>query len=356
MKVFFLSLFLSFGLFAQEARFSKPDLQQSEQQGIHSVRWHQDDRVYSFGNVTVNPNTQSRPSMMVFNIKAETWDELETGERFPQHYVNGVTWSDKSSLYLFGGHHPQTMECSSELWEYSFETKRWSQTEAERTLPPKRHSAMTWQTPTALWMFGGRYMDSDGQSAFRNDLWAWDSEGKYWKQLEYSKETPVPTPRCGSVGWHDDKNKLYYLHGGLGREGALDDMWVCDTESGTWKMINEGNHGSGIPLTRFNQESREDEREQALNPGYRMYALSWIFKDDLYLFGGYKDGVGADLLIWKYSLATGLWNHIFARNYPDPYHFSSIVTTAEGKFILLGRTQNMECRECAIPHLTLELK
>lgn len=69
--------------------------------------------------------------------------------------------------------------------------------------------------------------------------WRFDANAKQWERLATN---PGPSPRSAFAAAYDSKNGVIMVHGihpgtGLASEGGLNDTWVLDTASRTWREV-----------------------------------------------------------------------------------------------------------------------
>ena len=198
-------------------------------------------------------------------------------------------------------------------------------------IPGAREQSISWKDSAGnLWLFGGWGYDSGSSSGNLNDLWRYDTTGKWtWMSgadtVDQSgiygiKGTPdpenVPGARDRSISWTDSAGNLW-LFGGVGFDsvgdwGDLNDLWRYDaTGKWTWmsgsKIVNQsGTYGIKGTLDLENV------------PGARDSSISWTDSaGNLWLFGGWGfDSVGAsDELndLWRYD-TDGNWTWVSGSN------------------------------------------
>jgi N-acetylneuraminic acid mutarotase len=120
--------------------------------------------------------------------------------------------------------------------------------------------------------------------------------------------TNRPSAVYEHVSW--TYNGKMYLFGGIGKDssnqgGRLHDLWEFDHSTLNWTWIK----GKGIKGQASNYGVLQVPAASNL-PSGRIFAASWIYNGQLYLFGG-EDGsqtISNDL--WRYSIATKNWTWI----------------------------------------------
>jgi len=126
----------------------------------------------------------------------------------------------------------------------------------------------------------------------------------------------VPGSRNGASSWTDSKGN-FWLFGGSGSLGSLNDLWMFDHITENWTWVSGSStadavavYGSqGVPATTN-------------VPGARFYAVSWIDKNDkLWLFGG--DGVGSNNVsgflddLWEFDPVAKTWTWVSGNSASD---------------------------------------
>ena len=164
------------------------------------------------------------------------------------------------------------------------------------------------------WMYGGR-SDERGASS---ELWRIDGEAWTWfggsdelggAAASYgTKGVPAatndPGPRSDAVSWTDAAGS-FWLFGGQGRSGLLDDLWKFDGTSWTWMA------GSATPDARASYGVL-GVPGASNTPGARRYAAAWTDSSGaLWLYGGLGFGVGDSWIgladLWRFDGRAWAW-------------------------------------------------
>ena len=199
-------------------------------------------------------------------------------------------------------------------------------TPAASNVPGARYESNSWEGADGdFWLFGGGGRDSAGTMEGRlNDLWRYNTTSGEWTWVSGSdtvnqagtygtKGTPaaanIPGARRESISWVDSGGD-FWLFGGYGFFGRLNDLWRYNTSSGEWTWIS----GSDIA----NQEGTYGIKgtPAASNiPGARYVSTSWADVDgDFWLFGGSgfdKTGeMGYLNDLWHYNTTTKEWTWV----------------------------------------------
>jgi N-acetylneuraminic acid mutarotase len=239
-------------------------------------------------------------------------------------------------MWLFGGYGrdaDSTASYLNDLWRFDGTNWTWisgsptgGQAGAYGTkgvpsasnVPGARFYAVSWIDATGdLWLFGGNGRDSTGTWGGLNDLWRFDGTNWTWISGNGTGTQPgiygtmgtpsasnVPGSRQGATSWYDASGD-FWLFGGFGYQGALNDLWRFDGANWTWMSgsstaAQPGSYGTkGVP-------------SGANVPGARQGPVSWIDgSGDLWLFGGngWDSGGIPGLLndLWRFDGANWTW-------------------------------------------------
>lgn len=253
-----------------------------------------------------------------------------------------MSWIDNAgTLWMFGGLAYSPSQCCwlNDLWQYNPLSNQWKWVSGSNTfnaigvygtqgvgaatnVPGARHSAATWiDSAGNLWMFGGRGYDSNGTTAYFNDLWKYNQASQQWVWLSGSSvggasgvygtqgiAAPgnVPSARYGSTSWADSVGNLW-LFGGESNTGPINDLWKYNLIAQQWTWMGGAQVGgaSGTYGTKGTS---------ALSniPGGRYLSTSWIDSaGKLWLFGGAGQDSSGTLGtlndLWQYNPANQQW-------------------------------------------------
>ena len=176
-----------------------------------------------------------------------------------------------------------------------------------------------------LYFFGGVGANQASESILdvSNDLWRFDPVSRRWSQIPYAATWPEPR-RC--VGWLARPDGIL-LWGGSGitaqgqghRHTFLNDEWLFDPATSTWRQIEESDDHLRPPAADDAGRSR---------PGPRYTPVIESIGDQLILFGGYtEDAAGKRQLNdtwvrdgrgWTLVPPTDAPGYDFGATYPAP--------------------------------------
>ena len=157
--------------------------------------------------------------------------------------------------------------------------RRWREVElGSSTRPGERSGASGVVYQDALYVFGGY-----GGSGRLDDIFKFDFQARYWKQVHAQGATPVGRENNGAVV-HGNK---MYLFGGYSGFTWLNDFLAFNFDTCQWSTVPSGQKGA-VPSTRF---------------GY----VSSGHGDFMYVFGGY-DGSAWLNDTHDFDYERGLWS------------------------------------------------
>ncbi|KKL54552.1 hypothetical protein LCGC14_2264270, partial [marine sediment metagenome] len=177
-----------------------------------------------------------------------------------------TSWKDSTGdLWLFGGGGYDSVGDEgklNDLWKFDGTNWTWVSgsditdqlgvygtkgvADAANT-PSARYFAFSWSDINGfLWLFGGDGYDCDGNRGNLNDLWKFDGTNWTWVMGSDIRNQPgvygtkgvadpnnIPDGRSNGVSWVDNEGN-FWLFGGSGYSGYLNDLWKFDGTNWTW--------------------------------------------------------------------------------------------------------------------------
>nr|GEX77611.1 nitrile-specifier protein 5 [Tanacetum cinerariifolium] len=173
------------------------------------------DKAYAFGG-EFKPRVPVDNSLYVFDLNTLTWSIAEVTGDTPPPRVGVTMASIGETIYVFGGRDATHAELN-ELYSFDTCTNKWTLLSSGDTGPENRsyHSVAT--DERRVYVFGGC-----GVAGRLNDLWAYDV--------------------CG----YGDPSDLGHM--GAGR--FTHEVYVLDTETLVWKLVEDGSGGVDHPGPR----------------------------------------------------------------------------------------------------------
>ena len=244
---------------------------------------------------------------------------------------SAVTWTDGSgNFWLYGG-------SGNDLWKFSPTTNMWTWVSGSDTVgsvpavygtlgvaaasntPGYRSQAASWiDTSGNLWLFGGdQYTDLWEFSPTTNE-WTWVSGSNTSGAAIYGTQGVVaasntPGYRSQAASWID-KSGNFWLFGGNGVGGYINDLWELNPTAKTWTWIsgsNTANH-TGVYGTLGTPAATNV-------PGARGGVVSWTDgSGNFWLFGGYGNDStstqGSLNDLWEFNPTAKTWTWMSGSN------------------------------------------
>jgi N-acetylneuraminic acid mutarotase len=216
------------------------------------------------------------------------------------------------NVYVFGA--------PGELWRYEPRERRWL---LQCGTPKGVSYAAYWTSGTGFYIFGGVNPASAG---FTDAMWKYEPGTRTWTHMF----APGPSARAYAAFWARPSTNSLYLYGGSDGNKTLDDLWVFNTQSQSWRQLMEQQepltHGAAVlgnsedtafliapngTLFELNLGTLTWTRAPNLpaDAGRRDDALLFMsqHQDELLFFGGHAgDRLFED--IWVYTIATRTWS------------------------------------------------
>ncbi len=212
---------------------------------------------------------------------------------------------------------------------------------AAGNVPGARESSMTWTDSAGnFWLFGGTYIDANGDLFFLNDLWRYTPSNGLWAWISGSKVSVavygttgiygvqgtaspdnMPGSRASAASWIDGAGNLW-LFGGFGYDSDnlanLNDLWRYSPGTGEWTWVG-GPSSASTPAAIYGNQGVS---APANLPPPRQSPVAWIDSSgNLWMFGGTGVIPGANVNtvgslndLWSYSPATGEWTWVSGSN------------------------------------------
>jgi N-acetylneuraminic acid mutarotase len=267
----------------------------------------------------------------------------------PGSRYKAASWTDSGgNFWLFGGsgfdanNHDGDL---NDLWKYTPSTGEWTWMSGSNSwyqdsvygtkgvpaagnVPGAREDAVSWTDSSGnLWLYGGSGLAANGSGGL-NDLWKYTPSTGEWAWMNGSNLTNqpgvygtkgvpatgnVPGARNSAVSWTDSSGN-FWLFGGSGTSGSLNDLWRYTPSTGKWTWMNGSNltNQPGVYGTKGVPAAGNV-------PGSRYKAASWTDSSgSLWLFGGggldANGNSGGLNDLWKYTPSTGDWTWMSGSN------------------------------------------
>lgn len=156
-----------------------------------------------------------------FDLVANQWTELPTGNAFPQARClhDWLLDAEGTTAYLFGGCSSGVGPCPrGDLWAFDLSTQTWSEV-SDGTKPSDRSNVRMTQSPT-----DGRVVLIGGvDTSARSDVWTFDPQTSAWTSHAATGETPPP--RWSHAMVTDERTGRVLVYGGTNGAEWWGDLW-----------------------------------------------------------------------------------------------------------------------------------
>ena len=150
-------------------------------------------------------------------------------------------WEYENKLWIFGGwgisltlddlndYGDYHESYNNQLLQFDFVTKEWTNMKCLGEVPSPRKNHVTTITGNIVWLYGGKR-----QNNYFDDLYQLDMYALTWTQVQTGHPKPEGRIHCTLNAITD---KQLVLHGGQKpRSTALNDTWILDLPSKTWRQ------------------------------------------------------------------------------------------------------------------------
>ncbi|PON45638.1 Kelch-type beta propeller [Parasponia andersonii] len=238
-----------------------------------------------------------------------------------------------TELILYGGefYNGNKTFVYGDLYRFDIEKQEWKLISSPNSPPPRSaHQAVAWKN--YLYIFGGEFT-SPNQERFHHykDFWMLDLETNQWEQLNLKG---CPSPRSGhrTVLY---KHKLIVFGGfydTLREVRYFNDLYVFDLDQFKWQEIKP--------------------RPGAMWPSARSGFQFSVYKDEIFLYGGYSKEISSDKNssekgnvhsdMWSLDPRTWEWNKVKKSGMPPGPRAGFSMCVHKRRALLFGGVVDME--------------
>lgn len=169
-----------------------------------------------------------------------------------------------------------------------------------------------------IYIHGGRF----GNEPLDDDVWRFDPHHNSWLQLETTGTKPPCLQEHTLVEHH---NQLYLFGGQVSASNQENSFWQLDLLTFKWTPISM-------------KSSRQFGAH--LGPTNRRGHSAVIYRDSMYVFGGFEDFRGSSSQLWQFDLPNQRWE---LRNLssisdcqPEPRHSHSAIVFDDSMYVYGG--------------------
>ena len=210
-----------------------------------------------------------------------------------------------SDLFLFGGIGTGSV-IYNETWKYDTILNTWTNM-TPASPPSARYSTRMDSIGTDIFMFGGSIFSP---SSFSNETWKYDTLLNTWTLL-----SPAISPSVRDECAYISDGTNIYMFGGKGSGLSSPDTWKFDGTN--WTNLNP----SVQPQLRY---------------GSSFNYISNI-PNKLYMFGGFKNGIGQTNETWEYDIVLNTWTQLNPSTSPSPRYYMGYASSNE-EIVIFGGT------------------
>jgi len=173
-----------------------------------------------------------------------------------------------------------------------------------------------------IYIHGGRF----GNLPLGDDLWRFDAHESTWSKVQTSGSKPPSLQEHSLVEYRD---QLYLFGGQVSASQQEENFWRLDLATMSWQTLTQ----------------RSSRKFGAyLGPTNRRSHSAVIYKDCMYVFGGYEDLRGSSGQLWQYDLLNERWELRCSPNsrtkqstsQPEPRHAHSAIVYQDSMYIYGG--------------------
>lgn len=182
-------------------------------------------KAYAFGG-ELKPRVPVDSNLYVFDLNDLTWSVVNATGDIPPPRVGVTMASIGETIYVFGGRDSTHKELN-ELYSFNTCTNKWTILSSGDTGPAHRSYHSITADDRRVYIFGGC-----GNAGRLNDLWAYDVVDQVWLKF------PVPGENCkgrGGPGLAVSQGKIWVVYGFSGVE--LDDVHFFDPNNEKWVQV-----------------------------------------------------------------------------------------------------------------------
>eukprot|EP00298_Acanthocystis_sp_HF-20_P010668 c18982_g1_i1.p1 GENE.c18982_g1_i1~~c18982_g1_i1.p1 ORF type:complete len:824 (+),score=270.58 c18982_g1_i1:1608-4079(+) len=182
-------------------------------------------RMVVFGGIDANSGCKDKA--YVFNLGSAAWDYYNSSGEPPVPREGYSLSNFRERVFVFGGLDPKTKQLSNSLKELNVDELIWSSPKVSGDIPSPRHGHASCMCVEALFVYGGY----DSNDKLLNDFYALDLNTMTWTNLLIEGENQVPplaNQMCASF------NDTVVMFGGVNHEGLSDQVYMYEAREQTW--------------------------------------------------------------------------------------------------------------------------
>jgi len=183
-----------------------------------------------------------------YNYSSNEWAELNPPARPPPRFNPGVAYiPDREAILIFGGYKPPERQLG-DTWLFDVKAETWLELEPSNSPGPRSSAGMAYDAKSGrVILFGG----SSNSEYPHADTWAYDFESNTWTEM-HPAASPKPQYGVGMV--YDSVNERVLLleghwvtrESGVVRDGYNGGLYTYDYAADQWRLVE-----SAAPRGRY---------------------------------------------------------------------------------------------------------
>ena len=209
--------------------------------------------VFLFGGYNISQETFSNElwELSKSSKGSFTWSKVTTENiKVPSPRNDHSGWTYSGKLWIFGGFGPSLDRylndngeflhslrgsCNNQLLSFNPSSKQWTNPKCSGFIPTPRDSHASTNIGDKVWLYSGQ-----NNSVVFNELYELNMSSLMWTHVQTGKTNPQTRTSCSLNAITHDQLLLY---GGSGSyKTILNDTWILDLSSKTWKQYKPGNY------------------------------------------------------------------------------------------------------------------
>lgn len=181
-----------------------------------------------------------------------------------------------------------------------------------------KHAVCSSPTSGFIYIHGGRF----GNLPLDDDVWRFDPHQNSWLQLETTGSKPPSLQEHTLVEYNE---QLFLFGGQVSASNQENSFWRLDLANNQWHSLDM---------------KSSKKFGTYLGPTNRRGHSAVIYKDSMYIFGGYEDFRGSSAQLWQYDLLNQRWQlsnlGSMSACHPEPRHSHSAIVYEDSMYIYGG--------------------
>ena len=224
-----------------------PDIRPAPNSFYSAVAVAIDGSIYTYGGISVEGERNELWTLSRSETGGFTWSIIDSQckKESPSPRYGHTGWEYAGKLWVFGGAGPsaegylnchgdiaslrQDILVNNQLLSYDPNTTHWVSPQCFGSVPSPRWKHASAIIKANVFLFGGCIQNR----AYTDNFYQLDMNSLTWTQLRIGHPRPQA---CSFSSLTATSNNQLVLHGGQSTQGALNDTWVMDLTSYSWRL------------------------------------------------------------------------------------------------------------------------